>query len=1105
MNDQNEVLWRRAAVLTERASGSEWDHTLAAQREARWGRLPVFAQSYASRDEAIEPLGATFKELQQLLGETDVTFAPSADSTQHLQWHDDFERWWAIGEVTDRSQERELGLLEVLYPLITGARQELLEDMVTVVARYPESWKKALEHLAGSLTDNPPFDELGAICGPTLILELNVAREEGRLDGADSGQRYESFLESLRSTVVARDLLDEYPVLQRLVVTRLQFWATRALQLITDFGDDAESLSSEFWRGEKPHDLVATFGSGDSHRQGRSVAVLRTVLGNVVYKPRSPAMDAAFDNVVDWFNECSPPHLLKSPRLIGRADHGWYEFIDGQSKTDGDGADRFAWRAGALTALLHMLRATDFHFENIVAEGEYPVPVDLETLLHVDKQSSTAAPEDDARLSVALDALAESVFSIGILPTKIITGDPSELFAVDISAIGGGGGQEGMFETPTVREDGTDQMHVTNGRAKIEAQLNRPASTVGGDQHSIVSRHSHFAEGFRWSYDLVRQKKDAWTSPGGLLDLFANTRTRTIARPTAVYGKLLMESYHPDFLRDALDRNMCLSKLLAGYFGRADRVPMIASELEATLVGDIPFFEVHATTGVVTNGSDEVTITTRPEAPLSIVRRFLQETVGSEDQDEQLRVIKYAFAAASNGAVGGLGSPPLVTEISTTQDAPDRVSCAVEICHRLLDQAFERDGYLGWIGLTFLAERWWTVNPAGSDAYTGLAGIALSLATVGDVSKDERIIQAARGLFDQLAITAEYAGQATRTARNGKLPVALDSGGFGVLSGLMYALAQAHARYGDTRYKTAAREVLLPLADVCRRDENFDVVAGNAGALLAVVALAEIDPDADTSDVIDACLDRIEAGAISDATGIRWPAAGGSTPLVGYSHGSLGVAVALARLQSWDSRYKSRTTPLIEGAMKFERTHWDPDSGDWADLREENVGKGETMRAWCHGSAGAILGRTALLSMPTTLDRAQLVTEIRSGLLSTEESTRVRLGQPYGQGNHSLCHGDLGNLICSETALFHVTDASHIVSSNADAWTNALVQGSTTGWRSSSPSSVETPGLMMGLAGIAWALAYSVSRETEPNLLLLEGASRLTSVSSSVDVQGVHG
>ncbi|CAM5724428.1 hypothetical protein SANTM175S_04328 [Streptomyces antimycoticus] len=42
----------------------------------------------------------------------------------------------------------------------------------------------------------------------------------------------------------------------------------------------------------------------------------------------------------------------------------------------------FYWRTGALLALVHALRGTDFHHENIIAAGEHPVLVDLEALLH---------------------------------------------------------------------------------------------------------------------------------------------------------------------------------------------------------------------------------------------------------------------------------------------------------------------------------------------------------------------------------------------------------------------------------------------------------------------------------------------------------------------------------------------------------------------------------------------------------------------------------------------------------------------------------------------------------------------------------------------------
>ena len=40
---------------------------------------------------------------------------------------------------------------------------------------------------------------------------------------------------------------------------------------------------------------------------------------------------------------------------------------------------RFYRRQGALLALLYALEATDFHAENLIASGEFPVLIDLET------------------------------------------------------------------------------------------------------------------------------------------------------------------------------------------------------------------------------------------------------------------------------------------------------------------------------------------------------------------------------------------------------------------------------------------------------------------------------------------------------------------------------------------------------------------------------------------------------------------------------------------------------------------------------------------------------------------------------------------------------
>ena len=43
---------------------------------------------------------------------------------------------------------------------------------------------------------------------------------------------------------------------------------------------------------------------------------------------------------------------------------------------------RFYHRQGALLALLYVLDGTDMHYENLIAVGEQPVLVDVETLFH---------------------------------------------------------------------------------------------------------------------------------------------------------------------------------------------------------------------------------------------------------------------------------------------------------------------------------------------------------------------------------------------------------------------------------------------------------------------------------------------------------------------------------------------------------------------------------------------------------------------------------------------------------------------------------------------------------------------------------------------------
>jgi lantibiotic modifying enzyme len=82
-------------------------------------------------------------------------------------------------------------------------------------------------------------------------------------------------------------------------------------------------------------------------------------------------------------------------------------------------------------ALLYVLEASDFHFENLIASGEHPVPVDLESLF----QHRLSDPKGNLVQTAIRHAADELVLRVGILLSPVWINKESE--AIDISGLGG--------------------------------------------------------------------------------------------------------------------------------------------------------------------------------------------------------------------------------------------------------------------------------------------------------------------------------------------------------------------------------------------------------------------------------------------------------------------------------------------------------------------------------------------------------------------------------------------------------------------------------------------------------------------------------------------
>jgi lantibiotic modifying enzyme len=131
------------------------------------------------------------------------------------------------------------------------------------------------------------------------------------------------------------------------------------------------------------------------------------------------------------------------------------------------------------------------------------------------------------------------------------------------------------------------------------------------------------------------------------------------------------------------------------------------------------------------------------------------------------------------------------------------------------------------------------------------------------------------------------------------------------------------------------------------------------------------------------------------------------------------------------------------------------------------------MVAWCHGAPGIGLGRLGALAQ---LDDAKVREEIDIALHTTFQQGFV--------GNHSLCHGALGNveLLLTAARLLNRPE-DHKALEHA----TALIVGSIEahGYVSAVPLGVETPGLMVGLAGIGYELLRLAEPDKVPSVLLL--------------------
>lgn len=390
-------------------------------------------------------------------------------------------------------------------------------------------------------------------------------------------------------------------------------------------------------------------------------------------------------------------------------------------------------------------------------------------------------------------------------------------------------------------------------------------------------------------------------------------------------------------------------------------------------------------------------------------------------------------------------------------------------------------GRCNWIApiMEFLGGRWQQVHKVfGPELYGGTSGVALSLAALYGETNERVFKRTALGAIRHALSRSEDTIPFAR--------VGLYSGWLGIA----LAATRVSVLVDDDSLRKSATTLVKSLVASEVNLNNADVLAGVAGAIVALLLLnKELGAEEAPVELAISFGDHLIEAAVKSERGWSWgdlyqPDSGAYGNLNGFSHGAGGIGWALLELYHQTSLQRFRDAG--EAAFNYERSWFDPETGNWPDLRDPELSGGSRaqgptyMNAWCHGAPGIALARLrAYEILGSEVYREEAETAIATTIRNLYGSVEM------SQTNYSLCHGLGGNSepliegarILRQPELF--AKAQEVALRGIESYEKQRLP-----WPCGGPGNLEAASLMLGYAGISYFYLRMAAPEKAPSLLI---------------------
>ncbi|MDM5431194.1 type 2 lanthipeptide synthetase LanM family protein [Bacillus mycoides] len=1056
LNKINELLdnstWAHALYLNERER-IEINNSINEDNVTEW--LQKFNNNKELLLERLDQEKITYSQFTSILS------SPQVDHTyKKMEWFLTIKEIFLqtkdehYDEELDKLFSKDVPFISFIIPFVNYVKAKIFKEINQTNTLHIFE-KKCIDETIVKLVSSTIFK----YSLKTLIYELNKSRIQNELSGDTPEERYNYFeKEKIGKPSQVLAILSQYPVLARLISEAISNIINNLIRFINQFTNDHREIETTFEISITK--VINIQALGDSHNKGQHVLKLDfNDKHSIIYKPRSLSIDIHFQQFLNWINEKNEIHNFKTIKVINKGTYGWQEFVTYKDCATEEEVRRFYERQGQYLCVLHFLNATDFHYENLIAHGEHPMLIDLESLFHTTIKSDQSLKSPANRK--AINILNDSIARTGLLPIFV----DNDLFDIDVSGIGGGKKQQ--VERYKIDKVKTDEMRLIKGPIYLEAGLNLPK--INGQVCEAFNYTQSIKEGFYKTYKLLENYKEALLSTDSPIHAFSKDKVRIILRNTIVYSHLLDASTHPKYLKSGIDRVKLFDYmwLIVDYIH--NRKNAAICECKDLLAGDVPYFYVDVdSTKILTHQNFEIKDMFAKDSFNMVLEKI--KNMGEEDCNRQLDFIEkslltkyYLDINNMNKAIEDFNKKSSYEGTLLNKDA--FLTEAIRIANVLEKEAIWAEDFsdVTWIGIGMSSDEKLNYKAMDMGIYDGILGMAIFFAYVGKESGIPKFEKIARACLQ----TALNEKNATKKAY---------ISAFSGYSSAVYVLTHFYKLWGEKELLGEAINFINEIEPHIDKDTTFDLLNGSAGTLLVLLNFYKVTGFQKALDIAIKCGDHLLKNAVKVNGGVAWTISPKHTPLTGLSHGTSGIALALIRLteETGDQNYLNAALQ----ALNYENSTFSSKENNWLDLRQNmNRDTPKSVIHWCNGTVGIGMARLKIL------EHYQSEIFVRD----LEKSIEVTIERGFLNPNYSLCHGDLGNLdllLLAATSIDKYKPLSKFVYEKASSMLQ-YVQEDNQNWKCGIPGGQQTPNFMVGLSGIGYQLLRLYNSEL-PSVLTLE-------------------